>query len=82
MYGPKDPKIRAGVISFNMSGYNPHEVAAILDSEGIAVRSGFHCAQPLHYRLGAKSGSVRASFYIYNLEEEVDRLVEVLREIA
>lgn len=82
IYGPKDPRLRGGVISFNVKGFNPHEVAAILDSEGIAVRSGYHCAQPLHLRIGAREGSVRASFYIYNLKEEVDKFVEVLQEIA
>lgn len=82
VYGPLDPTVKSGVISFNVKGYNPHEVAALLDSEGIAVRSGYHCAQPLHLRIGAVEGSVRASFYIYNLKEEVDRLVEILEEIA
>jgi cysteine desulfurase/selenocysteine lyase len=60
---------------------DPHDLALVLDQFGIMVRSGFHCAEPLHQRLGLK-GSVRASFYIYNTREEVDKLIEALGEIG
>lgn len=79
-YGPKDASIRCGIIPFNVDGMNPHDVALLLDSFGIMVRSGYHCAEPLHHRLGIK-GSARASFYIYNTKEEIDRFVEVLKGI-
>lgn len=78
LYGPKDVSLRGGIVSFNIKGMNPHLVASLLDSEGIAVRSGFHCAQHLHQILGANEGSVRASFYIYNTIEDIDALVEAL----
>jgi len=78
--GSKDPSNRGGILPFNIEGLNPHDVALLLDQFGIMVRSGFHCAQPLHERLSSK-GSVRASFYIYNTKEEIDRFVEVLKEI-
>ncbi len=77
VYGPKDPKIRGGVISFNIKGLHHHIVGKALDLFGIAVRTGMHCAHPLHYRLGLK-GTVRASFYIYNVREEIDELVHAL----
>nr|MDO8063376.1 cysteine desulfurase [Candidatus Freyrarchaeum guaymaensis] len=80
VYGPVR-KARGGIIPFNVSGVNHHDVALLLDQFGIMVRSGLHCAQPLHQRLGLK-GTVRASFYIYNTQDEVDRMVEVLKEIA
>ena len=78
IYGPKDGE-RVGVISFNIRGVHPHDVAGILDEEGIAVRSGHHCAQPLMRRLGIEN-AVRVSFYLYNTKEEIDKLTEVLRE--
>ncbi|MCX8181244.1 MAG: cysteine desulfurase [Thermofilaceae archaeon] len=81
VYGPK-PEQRCGILPFNVKGLDPHTVAAILDQKGIAVRSGFHCAQPLHEHLGLYEGTVRASFYLYNLKEEVDTLVQALTEIA
>ena len=79
-YGPKDASLKCGIIPFNIDGMNPHDVALMLDSFGIMVRSGYHCAEPLHRRLGIK-GSARASFYIYNTKEEIDRFIEVLRSI-
>lgn len=66
-----------GVISFNINGVHPHDVASILDQEGVCVRSGNHCAQPLLRYLGVDS-TCRASFYIYNTKEDVDRLVRGL----
>jgi len=79
--GPLDAKLRYGVVSFAVEGFGPHEVASILDSRGIAVRSGLHCAQPLHEALGLRMGTVRASLYLYNTMEEVDRLVSVLKSL-
>ncbi len=72
IYGPKE---RAGVISFSIDKIHPHDLASILDTEGIAIRSGHMCAQPLMERLGVPALS-RASFYLYNTKEEVDKLVE------
>jgi cysteine desulfurase/selenocysteine lyase len=78
LYGPKDGE-RVGVISFNIKGVHPHDVAGILDEEGIAVRSGHHCTQPLMRRLHIDN-AVRASFYLYNTREEINKFIEVLRE--
>ncbi|HLR15555.1 MAG TPA: cysteine desulfurase [Bacillota bacterium] len=74
IYGPKE---RAALVTFNLSDVHPHDTATILDSYGIAVRAGHHCAQPLMKWLGV-TATARASFYIYNTEEEIDRLVEGL----
>ena len=71
---------RAGIISFAVEGVHPHDVAQILDSEGVAVRAGHHCAQPVMTRFGIQA-TTRASFYLYNVPEEVDRLVEGLHEV-
>lgn len=79
IYGP-GPDERAGVISFNVGQVHPHDVATVLDSQGIAVRAGHHCTQPLHRRLGLDA-SVRASFYVYNTEQDVDRLIEALGQV-
>jgi len=81
-YGPSDPSRKGGIISFNIKDYDPHTVAMHLDSEGIAIRSGFHCAQPLHEHLGLMDGSARASFYIYNTKEEIDVFIEVLKKLV
>ncbi|MBI4095462.1 MAG: cysteine desulfurase [DPANN group archaeon] len=80
IYGPKNAEIRGGVISFNIKGAHPHDVAQILDSEGIAIRSGHACAMPLMQRLGAES-ICRASFYIYNDKKDVDALVKGLEKV-
>jgi len=79
IYGPEDASVKCGIIPFGVEGLGSHDVALFLDSYGIMIRSGFHCAQPLHEELKLKS-SARASFYIYNTREEIDRFVEVLRE--
>lgn len=71
---------RAGVVSFNVGRVHAHDVASILDSEGIAIRSGHHCAQPLMEFLGIPAAA-RASFYIYNTKAEVDRLVEGIEKV-
>jgi len=70
---------RVGVISFNVDGVHPHDVAGTLDEEGIAVRSGHHCAQPLMKRLGMDYAA-RVSFYIYNTKEEIDLTVRALEK--
>ncbi|WP_210365228.1 cysteine desulfurase [Bacillus sp. REN3] len=77
IYGPKDASKRAGLVTFNIDDVHPHDVATVLDAEGIAVRAGHHCAQPLMKWLNA-SATARASFYLYNTEEDIDRLVEGL----
>jgi cysteine desulfurase / selenocysteine lyase len=77
IYGPLDAAKRAGLITFNLNDVHPHDVATVLDAEGIAVRAGHHCAQPLMRWLKA-SATARASFYLYNTEEDIDKLVEGL----
>lgn len=74
VYGPKDPMKRAGLVTFNIKGVHPHDVATVLDAEGIAIRAGHHCAQPLMKWLDV-SATARASFYLYNTEEDIDRFV-------
>ncbi len=80
VYGPTDPEHRGGVVSFNIRDLHYHVVGYTLDLYGIAVRTGMHCAHPLHYRLGL-TGTVRASFYIYNTREEVDEFINALKSI-
>jgi cysteine desulfurase / selenocysteine lyase len=79
LYGPP-PERRAGIVSFNLDGIHPHDVAQVLDWEGVAVRAGHHCTQPLMSRLGVLA-TTRASFYLYTLPEEIDRLVEGLHKV-
>jgi cysteine desulfurase/selenocysteine lyase len=79
IYGPKDARMRGGVIAFNYAGIHPHDLGTFLDNEGIAIRAGHHCAQPLMRRLGVVA-TARASFYLYNKEEEIDLLVEGLKK--
>lgn len=83
IYGPTDPKLRVGVISFTIdsTSLTYHDVAGIFNEYGIAVRSGFHCAQPLHEFFEIK-GSIRASFYLYNTKEEVDRFIKILKKVT
>src|SRR5205823_1263010 len=78
LYGPP-PERRAGIVSFNLEGVHPHDVAQILDMRGVAIRAGHHCCQPLMAKLGVAATN-RASFYLYSLPEEVDRLVEGVAE--
>ena len=78
-YGPPADR-RAGIVSFNVDGIHPHDVAQILDWEGIAIRAGHHCAQPLMAKLGVAATN-RASFYLYTVPEEIDRLVEGLHKV-
>lgn len=79
LYTTKNRQNHSAVISFNIRGIHPHDVASILDSCGVCVRSGNHCAQPLMRFLGIDS-TCRASFYFYNNKEDVDRLVEALKK--
>ncbi len=80
VYGPRNPDDRGGVIAFNIKDLHHHTVGKALDYFGIAVRTGMHCAHPLHYRLGLK-GTVRASYYIYNTKGEIDYFIESLKKI-
>ena len=79
IYGPRDPKARGGVISFNIADIHPHDLATIMNDHGIAIRSGHHCAQVLMQRLDVPATS-RASFYIYNTKEEIDSFVNAIKE--
>ncbi len=79
IYGPKEPTARGGAMAFTLGDIHPHDLASILDAEGIAIRAGHHCAMPLHEKLGI-SASARASFYIYNDKDDVDRLVLALEK--
>ena len=74
LYGPP-PERRAGIVSFNLDGIHPHDVAQILDLSGVAIRAGHHCCQPLMHKLGVAATN-RASFYLYTVPEEIDQLVE------
>lgn len=75
--GPSEPVDRGGAVSFTVPGIHPHDVSQLLDSRGIAVRGGHHCARPLHERFGVQS-STRASFYLYTTKGEIDALVDGL----
>ena len=77
IYGPQDPAKRTGVIAFNLDGLHPHDVATALDMEGVAVRAGHHCAQPLLKCLQV-AATARASFYFYNTKQDADRLVDAI----
>ncbi len=77
IYGPHEPQKRGGVVAFNLRGIHPHDVATLLDQEGIAIRAGHHCAQPLHRLLGVPA-SCRASVYVYNTPEEIELFLAAL----
>ncbi|MBU5688272.1 MAG: cysteine desulfurase [Candidatus Aenigmarchaeota archaeon] len=78
--GPKKAKDRSGLIAFTMNDVHPHDIAAILNEDGIAIRSGHHCAMPLHTKIGINA-SARASFYLYNTKQEIDLLVKSLEKV-
>ena len=80
LFGPESPQRRGGILAFDLDGAHPHDVAQVLDQDGIAVRAGHHCAQPLHRRLDI-SATTRASLYLYNTEEDVDTLVTGLQAV-
>jgi cysteine desulfurase / selenocysteine lyase len=79
LYGPPADR-RAGIVSFNVDGIHPHDVSQVLDWEGIAIRAGHHCCQPLMRKLGVTATN-RASFYLYTLPDEIDRLVDGLHKV-
>ncbi len=81
IYGTKDISKRGGVISFNLHDVHPHDIATIVDREGIAIRSGHHCAQVLMERLDVAATN-RASFYIYNTKDDVDKLIQSLAKVS
>jgi cysteine desulfurase/selenocysteine lyase len=81
LYGPEDLDHRGGVISFTLAGVHPHDVAAILDGENIAVRAGLHCTHPIMDHL-CVGGTTRATFYVYNTTDDVDRLAEALLKVS
>jgi cysteine desulfurase/selenocysteine lyase len=76
IYGP-EPEHRSAAISFNLEGVHPHDVASLLDEVGVCIRAGHHCTQPLHASLGIDASS-RASFYVYNTRDDIDRLLDGL----
>jgi cysteine desulfurase/selenocysteine lyase len=78
-YGPPADR-RAGIVSFNVEDIHPHDVAQILDGEGVAIRAGHHCCQPLMAKLGVAATN-RASFYLYTVPDEIDRLVDGLHKV-
>ncbi|WP_153557392.1 aminotransferase class V-fold PLP-dependent enzyme [Roseimaritima sediminicola] len=80
LIGPQDPADKSGIVSFAIEGVHAHDIAQWMDTRGIAVRAGHHCAMPLHKSLGLSS-STRASFYLYNTMDEVERFVEAVREV-
>jgi cysteine desulfurase/selenocysteine lyase len=71
---------RGGVVAFTLDGVHPHDVAQILDTFGVAVRAGHHCAQPLHEKFGI-TATTRASFYIYSIKAEIDKLVAGIYQV-
>lgn len=75
LYGPREGRV--GLVTFNLDGVHPHDVATVLDTEGVAIRAGHHCCQPLMRKLEV-TATARASFYLYNTEEDVERLVAAL----
>ncbi|MEJ2153622.1 MAG: aminotransferase class V-fold PLP-dependent enzyme, partial [Gemmatimonadota bacterium] len=77
LYGPAPDVARAGVVSFTLADIHPHDLATILDHEGVAIRAGHHCCQPLMRRLGV-AATARASFYLYNAEDDLDALARGL----
>ena len=81
LYGcDANPEYKTGIIAFNVKDVHPHDVATILDAEGVAIRAGHHCAQPLMKYLG-QNATCRASFYLYNTKDDVDRWVEALKKV-
>jgi cysteine desulfurase/selenocysteine lyase len=79
VFGTAEP--RGSILSFAMEGVHPHDIGTILDRDGIAIRAGHHCAQPLMHRLGV-TATARASFGLYNTKEDVDRLAAGLKKVV
>jgi cysteine desulfurase/selenocysteine lyase len=80
IYGPSDLTKKLGIIPFGVKGLSSHDVALFFDNYGIMIRSGYHCAQPLHQEALNLQSSARASFYVYNTKEEINRFIEILQE--
>ena len=80
IYGPHNPTARGGAVAFTLGDIHPHDLASLLDREGIAIRAGHHCAMPLHEKMGL-SATARASFYVYTRLSDIDRLAEALDQI-
>ena len=80
IHGPENLSEKLGIISFSIEGLSSHDVALLFDNYGVMMRSGYHCAQPLH-QIFKLDSSARASFYVYNTETEVDRFIEILKEL-
>jgi len=78
IFGPMNIEDRGGAVSFTDTDIHPHDLAQVLDQNGVATRAGHHCAQPLHRKFGVGS-TTRASFYIYNTKEDVDALIDAIR---
>ncbi len=81
IYGPLNPEKRSGLLAFTLGDIHAHDLATFLDEEGICVRAGHHCAMPIHTRLGVPA-TTRASFYVYNTHEDIERLAEALKKAA
>lgn len=79
IYGPTDARLRSGVITFNIDGVHPHDVATAMDMEGVAIRVGHHCAQPLMNYM-KQPATARASFYLYNTKADADKLIEAIQK--
>lgn len=79
IFGPQNVDARGGVLTFAIDRIHPHDLGTLLDQEGVAIRAGHHCAQPLHARLGVNA-TARASFYVYTIKEEVDALIEAIHK--
>ena len=79
LFGPSDPEVRGGIVSFHSDSIHPHDLGTVLDRQGIAIRTGHHCTMPLMRSMGIVA-TARASFYLYNTEKEVDLLVDGLKE--
>jgi len=79
IYGPVDPKLRGGIISFTLDGVHPHDLAQILGEKNVCVRAGHHCAMPLHKKLGIQA-TTRISFHIYNDESDIDALIHGIKD--
>ena len=74
-----NPDCETGLITFNVKGVHPHDVASVLDQNGVCIRAGHHCAQPITRHLG-QMATIRASFYFYNDEEDARKLVDAVKE--
>jgi len=80
MYGPTDPKKKGGVIAFTLKSAHAHDIAQILDEDNVCIRSGNHCAMPLHLFMGLVA-TARASFYVYTAKSDIDVLVAGLKKV-